>query len=256
MNWAARRRFIILLIVGAVAAAFFTVVLTATFYDTPSCTDGAQNQDETGIDCGGSCAYLCAAQLQPPTVLFTKSFQNNAGRTDIIASVENKNVSAAAKDVSYTITLYGAGQSLIQKVSGTFDLPPGASTPIYVPGITSGKQMVTQAFLTIDSSSLRWFPMTASERRVPLVLNTIRGGTPDAPRIETMLSNPTITPFHNVKVVVLVHDARGEVIAASQTLISSIPAQGQAVATFTWNSAFSETPATIETVPIMPLLTR
>ncbi len=253
MSWAARRRFLILLIVGAVVVAFFTVVLTATFYQTPSCTDGVQNQGEQGIDCGGPCAYLCTAQELPPTVLFTKAFNYGGGRTDVVASVENKNASAAAKNVPYRITLYGAGQALIQEISGTLDLPPGVSTPIYVPNITSGKQTVTQAFLTIDPSSPQWYSMTANERNVPLVSNISQGGTPDAPRIEAVLSNQATAPFNQVRIIVLVHNKNGDVIAASQTLVPTIPAQGQATATFTWNNAFSEAPAAIEVVPMIPL---
>ncbi|MFA5998384.1 MAG: hypothetical protein WC814_03340 [Candidatus Paceibacterota bacterium] len=253
MSWAARRRFFILLILGTIVVAFLAIVSIATFSNTPSCTDGLQNQDETGIDCGGSCAYLCTASVQPPTVLFTKALSNGAGRTDIIAAVENKNAGAAANDVPYRLTLFGEGQALIQEVTGTLDLPPGAIVPIYVPGIVSGKQTVTRAFLSIAASAPKWFTFPANARTVPLVSNTTQSGSTDAPRIEAVLTNSTVTPLFNVRAVILVHDKNGDVIAASETVIPLIPAQGQATATFTWNSAFTDTPATIEVVPIIPL---
>lgn len=253
MSWAARRRFLILLVVGAVIVAFITVVLTATFYTTPSCTDGVQNQAEVGIDCGGSCPYLCATQVQPPTVLFTKALENGAGRTDVGASVENKNANAAAKDVPYRITLYGVNQSLIQEVTGILDLPPGAKVPIYVPGVTSGKQKVVNAFLDIAPSSLHWFTMVADSRIVPLVSNTTESSTSDAPRIEAILANPSAVALTNVRAIVFVHGASGDIIAASQTVVPVIPAQGRATATFTWNSAFPNAPTSIEVVPIIPL---
>ncbi len=253
MSWAARRRFIILLIIGAVVVAFLTVVLTATFYKTPSCTDGVQNQNEAGIDCGGPCAYLCVAQEQPPTVLFTKALSYGGGRTDVIASVENKNANAAAKNVPYRITLYGSGQALIQEVTGTLDLPPGATIPVYVPQIASGKQAVTGAFLNIAASPLQWFSMTANQQSVPLISNTRLIGPVMAPRIEATLANPTAVPFNNVRTIVMVRNRNGDIIAASQTVVPSIPTQGQATATFTWNKAFSETPTAVEVVPIIPL---
>lgn len=253
MSWAARRRFIILLIIGAVVAAFLGVVSIATFYEAPSCIDGVQNQDEAGIDCGGSCAYLCIEQVQPPTVLFTKAIQNVQDRTDVIAKVENKNITAAAKDVPYRLTLYGAGQALIQQVTGTLDLPPGASVPIYVPGIVSGKQTVTSAFFEIASDAPRWFLMPSDSRNIPAVSNTVIGGSTTAPRIDAVLTNPSVTPLTNVRVIVLVHNATGDVIAASQTVIKVIPAQGSATATFTWNAEFSSVPTAVEVVPIIPL---
>ncbi len=253
MSWAAKRRFLILLLIGIVIVAIIAIVSFATFKKAPSCSDGIQNQGEAGIDCGGPCTYLCVTQEQSPTVLFTKALSYGGGRIDVIASVENKNATAAAKNVPYRIVLYGTGQILVQEINGTLDLPPGASVPVYVPQIFSGKQAVVGAFLEIATSSALWFPMTPNQRSVPLVSNITQSGTPSAPRIEAVLSNATVAPFNNVQVVIIVHNANGDVIAASGTVLPSVPAQGQATATFTWNSAFSEAPAAIEVIPIIPL---
>jgi hypothetical protein len=255
MSWAERRRFFILLGIGLVIAAFIAIILIASFYKTPTCTDGIQNQSEQGIDCGGPCPYLCTALEQPPTVLFTKVLQNaNAeGRTDVIALVENKNANAAAKNVPYQISLYGADQTLIQEVSGTIDLPPGATEPVFVPGIFSGEQKVGSAFLTIATSSPQWFFMAANARITPMVSNIIRSGTASNPRVEATLTNPSAAAMTNVQATILVYDANKNVIAASQTVVPIIAGQSQAVATFTWNSAFLGTPALLEVVPIIPL---
>jgi len=254
MSWAAGRRFIILLIIGAVVVAFLAVVSVATFYKAPSCSDNKQNQDETGIDCGGSCAYLCTEQKQPPTVLFTKAIQNGDGRVDVIAKVENKNADAAAKNVRYKITLYGPDQSLIQEMTGTLDLPPSMSVPVFVPNIPSGKQTVVNAFLDIDESSLQWFYISSDTRVVPTISNIKQIGTISEPRIEAVLTNTSVSILSNVKAVVLVRNDKGDVIAASSTIILTIPAQGQATATFTWNNEFPDVPASIEVIPIVPLL--
>ncbi len=242
-----------MLIIGAMVVAFLATISIATFYKTPSCTDNTQNQGEAGVDCGGPCAYLCTASVQPPTVLFTKALAGGDGRTDVIASVENKNAAAAAKDVPYRLTLVGAGEALIQEVTGTLDLPRGAPVPGYIPGIVSGKQPVIRAFLSIEPSAPRWFAFSAGARTVPLVSNTKQSGTSDAPRVEAVLVNPTAIPLNNVKTIVMVRDTNGDVVAASATVVPVIAAQGQAVATFTWNRAFSEAPAAIEVIPIIPL---
>lgn len=253
MSWAARRRFFILLIIGAIVVAFLTVVSIALFYKAPSCTDRVQNQEETGIDCGGPCSYLCREQQQPPTVLFTKAIKNGEGRVDIISLIENKNHNVAAKDVPYSITLYGTGQALVQKVTGTLDLLPGASVPVFVPGISSGKQKVVNAFLKIEASAPRWFSMPVDMRIVPTVFNTMQSGATTTPRIEAVLTNPGLVSINNVRAIVLVHNDKKEIIAASATIVPTIPAQGQATATFLWNEPFSSAPAVIEVVPIIPL---
>ena len=252
MSWAARRRFIILFGIGATIVAFLAVVLIATFTKAPSCSDGAQNQGEAGVDCGGPCQYLCTAQLQPPKVLFTRALGNGAERTDIIASVENKNPAAAAKDVPYKVQV-SAGKFILREVSGTLDLPPGATVPVFIPGIFSGKQRAATAFLDIASSSPQWFFMDAGSRVVPLVSDPKQSGVLDAPRIEATLTNQSAVMLANVRAVVLVRNASGDVIAASETIVPAIPAFGTALAIFTWNNAFSDTLASIEVVPIIPL---
>ncbi|MDE1919635.1 MAG: hypothetical protein KGH56_02950 [Patescibacteria group bacterium] len=253
MSWAARRRFFILLVLGAIIVAIIALLSIATFYKTPSCTDGIQNQSEEGVDCGGPCPYLCTAMVEPPTILFTKALTNSAGRTDVIASVENKNASAAAKDVPYRITLYGANQALIQEAAGTIDLPPAATEPVFVPGVASGKQVVFGAFLSIDASAPQWFRVAGDPRIIPSVSSATEDGTASAPRVEAVLVNSSTSALSNVQAIVMVRGVQGDIIAASRTIVPSIPAQGRATAIFTWNNPFPSAPASIEVVPIIPL---
>lgn len=253
MSWAARRRFLILFIIGAVVTAFLTILSISVFYETPSCTDDKQNQDESGVDCGGGCTKLCIAEQEPPTVLFTKALANRAGRIDVIASVENKNPTAAAKNIPYRVLLYGSNQILVQEVTGTVDLSPGATVPVFIPGINSGQQSVVNAFLTIATSSPEWYTLGVDPRIVPSVLSITQGGSTIAPRIEAVLTNGSVTALADVKVIVLVRDVQKEVIGASQTIVSTIGAQSTAKAMFIWNTPFAGVPASIEVVPIIPL---
>ena len=253
MSWASRRRFVIIGILGAIALAFFVIIFITVFYNAPSCTDRVQNQEESGVDCGGPCEFLCIGEQRPPTVLFTKVVSTRNGQTDVVALVENVNVGIAAKNVPFTLTLYGTKQVFIQEVTGTFDLPPLTTVPIYVRGIPSGKQENVHAFLSIDPLAPQWFSMPADARAKAVVSNTTLGGTESSPRIDAVLTNASVSALSDVQVIVIIHDTQGEVIAASQTIVPDIPAQGKATATFTWNSAFVRVPAAIEDVPITPL---
>lgn len=250
MSWAARRRAMILFIVGAVSISFISVVSIATFYQAPSCSDNTQNQGETGIDCGGPCAFLCTAQQQPPTVLFTKALNNGTGRTDVVAMIENKNTLASAVKVPFSVMLYGSGQVLLQQVSGTVDFPPGGTVPVFIPGVFSGAQSVSNAFLTIDGSAIKWMN-TNQSNSVPVVAGTNQTGTTNAPRIEALLMNQSPLPMRDITAVILVRDATKEVIAASKTIVPLIPAQSTSQAIFTWNAPFSAIPASIEVIPVV-----
>jgi hypothetical protein len=238
---------------GVVLVAFLAVVLIAALYEAPSCGDGVRNQGETGVDCGGSCPYLCTADERAPVVLFTQALSNGDGRTDVIALVQNSNALAGARNVPYTITLYGAGKSFIQKVNGVLDLPPGGTVPVFIAGISSGHANVIRAFLDIDSSVPRWVAMDRDPSIRPTVSNILITGTTSAPRIDAVLTNPSVIDLENVQVVAFVRNVLGDVIAASKTIVPSLPGGGQVTATFTWNTPFRDIPTTIEARPIVPL---
>lgn len=252
MHWAARRRFFIFAILGAVAAAVLAVIILAAVYDAPSCRDATQNQGEEGIDCGGPCATLCNALLEPPTVRYTQALPRSKSQIDIIASVENKNPDAAAKGIPYTVTLYGSDLVLLRELRGTLDLPPGATVPVYVPGVGIGGHTVANAFLTIDETSVVWYRLTAGVP-LPTVTASAIGGDTSAPRITATLANGSASALNNVRAVAIVRGAEGRVIAAASTLVPSIPAFGEAEAVFVWTVPFAAVPLSIEVIPSLPL---
>ncbi len=255
MSWAARRRLLILIILGLFVAAMAAIIFIATIYKAPTCFDNVQNQDESGIDCGGSCSRLCNAQVQPPTVLFTKAFSNGFGGTNVVALVENQNANAYAKAVPYSLTLYAADQTIIYSGTGTVDLPPSTSVPVFVSDIKTGNQIPERVFLAIDAAAPQWQRTDAgvAARIIPEVSNTTLGGTLAVPTITSTLTNPSTTPLSDVLVVAMVRDSSGNVIAASQTVIPAIGSLSSAQALFTWTSPFTATPASTQVLPVIAL---
>lgn len=253
MRWALERQIIVFLIIGVILATVAAGLYFLLLYEGPSCTDGIRNGRETGVDCGGTCPYLCLATEEPPTILFTQAMLNGEGRTDVISLVENKNQRSAAKHVPYAISIFGYDQALIQRVTGTLDLPPGATVPVFVPGVASGYATPGAAFLSIASSSVQWYAEDTDPRIVPSVSQVTLGEDTDAPRITATLGNPDVRPMRSVKAIVIVFDASGNAIAASQTIVPLIGAQGSAIATFTWNAPFGGVPVQIQVLPIIPL---
>lgn len=233
--------------------AFLAAILISTFYKAPSCSDAVQNQGEFGIDCGGPCPYLCTEQAHAPTVLYTKALSRVDGGADVVALIENANATAAAKDVSYSIVLYDEHKVLLQQVNGTIDLPPAMKVPVYAFNVPTGKHVVASAFLTIDPGAPHWYTVQGDPRVRPIVSNITLGGTADTSRVDALLTNGSLTTLSNIQTIVIVHDDTGEVIAASQTIVPVVPAQGEATATFTWNAAFSSVPTTVEVLPVVPL---
>ncbi|HEX7651289.1 MAG TPA: hypothetical protein VF439_01055 [Candidatus Paceibacterota bacterium] len=251
MSWASRRRLYIGGGVCAVLVAALAIILIATFYKAPTCVDSKQDGDETGVDCGGSCTTLCTVDENAPTVDFVRQLSPAPGRTDVIAYVTNSNPDAAAEAAPFTISLYGPDGILVASKQGTTDLPPGTVVPVYVPDFFSGNQQVARAFLSFDNG-LRWLRY-ADTRVIPKAGSYSVANEAVAPRITATVSNPSPSPLYNVKVIATAFGADGNAIGASQTVLPAIPANGESMATFTWNAPFAAPIARVDILPVIPL---
>jgi hypothetical protein len=252
MDWAKKRQALVLAIFAAVGIALVTVISIAIFYKTPTCTDGKQNQGETGLDCGGPCARACVVDVRPAQVRFARAVASAPGRTDVIAYVDNPNQDAAAHAVRANVEAYDANHTLLAKREVMFDLPSGGTVPVYVEGlVSSSTSAVTQTFFTLDPASITWIRVSGKPI-VPAVQNIQwQGGS--MPRVSATLSNPLAQAASNITLIAVVFDSSGQAIAASRTFVSTLPPQGTAPLIFTWSIPFTSAPARVDVVPIIPV---
>lgn len=254
MEWAARRRLTVFLLLGALVFSVLLIIGFTFFYTPSSCSDGKQNQDETGIDCGGRCNQLCSADVRIPSIQFVRALQQS-GRTDAIVYVENVNQSAEAKNALVTVELRGNDGALMGKASTRAYFPPASAiplnvVPVFFPGVLSGQQAVRQAFAT--TTELTWIKsFTVLKPTVRVDQSTIQVQEGNEPRITAIVQNTTAKTQYQIPVIVTVFDTSGTAIAASQTLAATVPPQGSTRITFTWNEAFTAPVGRVDVVPIL-----
>src|ERR1035437_1227089 len=101
MTWAFKRQaFYVVVLILFVAVSGFLIIYPS-FNKAPSCTDGKHDGNETGIDCGGSCAIACMAQVDQVSVLWARAFKVVAGRYNVVAYLVNHNKNTAVKKINY-----------------------------------------------------------------------------------------------------------------------------------------------------------
>jgi hypothetical protein len=109
------------ILMSAIALVFYFF-----FYTPPSCTDGKQNQNETGVDCGGVCSQYCIADLASVPLVFEEvvllPYTENS--SDGLGKVTNPNGRAALKNASYTFTVYSEGGEVLATQKGELSLLP------------------------------------------------------------------------------------------------------------------------------------
>jgi hypothetical protein len=248
-EWSIRRKRVIFLIAVLILAIVLGVPLFFFFHQAPSCTDGKQDGDETGIDCGGSCALLCPADSLPminngdPQVLKVAS-----STYDVVAYVQNPNVSGKVLDAAYTFDLYGASSTIpLKTIQGTTFIPKNSSFAIFEGPISFVEETPVRATFAW-SGGLQWQKDTAP---VPLlqVKDIVLSNANTSPRINAQLENDSLGSVSNIELGALIFDQNGNIIAASKTVVDSIDAGQSAPLVFTWPTAFSSATTSIEILP-------
>lgn len=249
MNWAAKRQAIAIAILVGIVLLLVAIGAFFFLYTPASCIDKKQNQDETGIDCGGSCTTLCVSEALPARIRFVRVLTPVEGRSDIVAYIDNPNENAEARDVHLTIELYSAAQVRLGSTEVALDLPALSSVPLFMPSIGDGT--AAKAFMSFVGAGPVW-TKTTQKAVLPVVKDTALQNT-NTPRITASLVNPVAKPLRDITIVATVFDESNNAIAATQTFVTELPSQGTVPIVFTWNAPFPATPVRYDVVPVPSL---
>lgn len=207
-------------------------------YTPPTCFDGMLNGDERGVDCGGACIRICAADVQSPVIKWARSFEVTEGQYNAVAYVENANQAAGTPEVDYTFSLYD-DNGLITERSGTTFLPADSVYPIFEGRIDTGSRVPTQTFLELADVSL-WLPSEPVREQFSVISRELLG-VDNKPRLNAVISNNALTPIQDVEIVATIFDARGNALTSSQTIVDGFVARSQENIIFTWPEPIAKT---------------
>ncbi len=214
------------------------VVYITSFYVSPTCFDGRQNNQERGVDCGGGCPHICAFDVTPPTVKWARSFRITDGQYNAVAYIENNNLTAAAPEVLYTFSLHDS-QGLITQRTGTTILPPDSVYPIFEARIDTYGRVPTQTFLTIDEIS-HWVHATKGRGQFDVQSRSLTNIN-ERPRLEADIYNTALVEAREVEIIATIFDAQGNALTASRTFITNFEPRESRTAIFTWPEPISKT---------------
>ena len=202
-------------------------------YDGPTCFDGARNQDELGIDCGGSCQFLCKSQVLEPTLLFSRSFEVVPGTYNAIAYIENPNFEAGVRNVSYKFRLLDKESNLIAEREGSTFITPGNISPIFESAIKTNGNIPTRTFFEFQET-LEWIKVIAGEEKNLSIENRVLKNTDTTPRLDAVLKNDSVFEIHDVEIISVIFNALGNAVATSRTFIDIVPERSETNIVFTW----------------------
>lgn len=252
MSWARRRQIMYLTVIFGIIA-----LITGSIYlikkPVPSCSDGKMNQDELGVDCGGSCTKACSSQLVPLTIWWSRVFPVNKGIYDVAFLVENQNIRFGVQKIGYTIVVFDKFNVKIAEREGETFFNSREKFVIYEPNIDTKEQIADRAFLAFGDKAV-W-------QKIKVTPPTISIGTKNysnapQPRLQTSVTNNSLDTLRGTKFVAVLSDQDGNALAASQTVVDVLSGNESRELNFTWPTPFSEGVAIIDIYPKLNLFNK
>ncbi len=207
------------------------------FYNPGNCFDSEMNHTERGVDCGGTCVRICAADVSAPNVLWAESFEVAKGQYNAVAYIENNNLNTGTPELSYRFAFF-AGNEKVGERSGKTVLPPRSQYPVFEGRIMSEKP-ITRTEFTIESADV-WLPVTAGREQFKNT-GVLLESVDTEPRLSVTLENTALTEAKNVEVVATLFNENGRPITASQTFVESLDGRSSRDIVFTWPNPLSKT---------------
>ncbi len=235
--WATKRRFVygggtVLVLFIVIGGLFWKI-----FYKAPTCFDGTQDGDETGIDCGGGCTRLCTSDALDPVVLWSKIFNISGDVYSAVALAENPNVNSENPAVNYRFDIYDTDNKLITSKEGQTSIPKGKKFLILEPGIVIKNRKVKSADFTFLQFSA-WQKNTTVEPSIDLKYSELLS-TSTSPHITGTIINNSIENIHQVELDAIVLDGNDNAVAASRTYIDNLLKRTSQDFVFTWPKPYN-----------------
>lgn len=244
--WSAKRKMFYFTGTGLFLLLFIGLPIFLLIYRAPTCFDGKKNQDEVGIDCGGSCHRVCASTVIEPIVWWQRFFQISPGVYNIAARVENPNTDSAVERAKYVFRLYDKANAVIAWREGEIKIPPRQIFYVFEGGLETGERLPVK--ITFEfSAPLNWI---VEKTITPLsITGQILSKASTTPRLDAVLRNNSDSDVHNVEVVAVIFDADGNAINASKTIVDTVLSDSATPFFFTWRQPFDKEPMRTEIIP-------
>ena len=248
MSWAQRRKATYIFSILAIFTIIFIIILFGFFNKTPTCSDGIQNQGETGIDCGGPCSVLCRAEYNNPVVVWGPRWAKvlGSGTYSFLTYIQNPNIGVGAYNVPYQLKVYDKDSVLLYEKNSVAYIPPNNNFVIYEDNISLNDKIPVRVKFEFTESPV-WQKIDSMESSITAVSkNLINEDT--KPKLLVTISNSSLKPVENIESVAILYDENNNATAFSKTKIDSIDKDSTADIVFTWPEKFKRKVVRIDIV--------
>ncbi len=190
----------------------------------PTCSDNILNQNETGVDCGGSCISCEVKNLNPITTGKVSFFGLENGRTVFIGELVNANESFFADDVQYSFVIKDKSGYAVEKIYGAETVFPLEKRKVFTSEASTPFSNIGEVELDVTSPPLEEWKNFYSTLKpnVSIISGPIFSEDEKFIQAKGMLSNQSSVSADEVKLVAVFYNKYEEEIFASQWTTSNL----------------------------------
>lgn len=251
MTWAFKRQIFYLVVLILTVSIFGYLIISPIVNKMPTCIDNIKNGTETGVDCGGSCARACIAQVDEIAVLWTRSFRVVPGRYNAIAYLENQNRGVAVNRINYKFRFADANNIYIGKREGSTFVPPSGKFAIFEPGIDIGNSI--PVYTSFEFTEIPLWVQVSQEKinqLQVLVSNITLANEETSPFLLATIKNNSLFTIPDIQVIAILYDKNHNAISTSSTYLESLDGEEIQDLSFTWPEPFSSKIVEKEIIPL------
>ncbi len=236
--------------ISALSIVLIAIGIYFSFLKPPeTCFDGRQNQDEQGVDCGGTCQAVCKENITALPVEITEIafVQSRNGQYDILGKIHNPNDEIGASTFVYTALLKDGVGNVLAVRSGKSYILPQENKYLLELNLLAETEPVTAS---LEISEIEWERFSGFQEKPSINIYQKRyspissgAGFGEA---YGLLSNESPYDFRSIIVRVILRDATGKPLAFNATEMRTVKSREERDFRLVWPSAFSGTVERIE----------
>lgn len=190
-----------------------------------TCFDGAQNQDEQGVDCGGVCVNACIPRIVGNDLLVREItfVPSDRGRYDVIARIFNPNNDIGASSFRYALFLRDAAGQEVARVEGNSFILPQETKTLLAFNLEPGEIPVKAV---VELSDFQW--VKHQQHRAKPALNIYSKRYVERPSdaafgtVMGTLVNESAYDIRKIRINVVLRDTVGKPLAANQSEMQTV----------------------------------
>lgn len=250
MSWSSKKKSKYILVVTFVVLIFFISFAFFILYNSPTCQDGKQNQEEEGIDCGGPCLTVCGFEIIDPIIHWGRVSKMMEESYSVTALIENPNVSAEAYSVPYIFKLYDDEGLLVSEYVNKAFIPANKTFPIFSGAIDVGNRIPTKTVFEFTEKPNWVETVSGPEILIESIQYFVKN---NLPRVSATISNDSVRDIKNIEVIVLLLDNQDNLINSSKTFLDVIKKNSSETVIFTWPVIFDREVTKVDIFPVSKL---